>query len=45
MNPLAFLILATLTIASALMVVFARNPIYSVLWLVICFFSISMVMT
>lgn len=41
MNPIAFLILATLTIASALMVVFARNPIYSVLWLVICFFSIT----
>ncbi|MCB0820160.1 MAG: NADH-quinone oxidoreductase subunit J [Bacteroidetes bacterium] len=41
MSPIAFLILATLTISSALLVVFSRNPIYSVLWLVICFFSIT----
>jgi NADH-quinone oxidoreductase subunit J len=41
MNPIAFLILAALTLGSALMVVFARNPIYSVLWLIICFFSIT----
>lgn len=41
MNPIAFLILASMTIGSALMVVFARNPIYSVLWLIICFFSIT----
>lgn len=41
MSSIAFLILAALTIASALMVVFAKNPIYSVLWLVICFFSIT----
>jgi len=41
MNPIAFLILAALTIGSGLMVVFARNPIYSVLWLIICFFSIT----
>jgi NADH-quinone oxidoreductase subunit J len=30
-----------LTLASALMVVFSKSPIYSVLWLVICFFSIT----
>jgi NADH-quinone oxidoreductase subunit J len=41
MTPIAFLILAALTIGSALMVVFSKNPIYSVLWLVICFFSIT----
>ncbi|MFM2284651.1 MAG: hypothetical protein RLZZ543_148 [Bacteroidota bacterium] len=41
MSSIAFLILAALTISSALMVVFAKNPIYSVLWLVICFFSIT----
>ena len=41
MVSIAFLILAALTIGSALMVVFSKNPIYSVLWLVICFFSIT----
>ena len=41
MTPIAFLILAALTLGSALMVVFSKNPIYSVLWLVICFFSIT----
>ena len=41
MNPIAFLILSVLTISSALMVVFSKNPIYSVLWLIICLFSIT----
>lgn len=41
MSSLAFLLLAVLTLSSALMVVFSKNPIYSVLWLVICFFSIT----
>ncbi len=41
MTSIVFLILATLTLASALMVVFSKSPIYSVLWLVICFFSIT----
>lgn len=41
MSSIAFLILALLTISSALMVVFSRNPIYSVLYLVLCFFSIT----
>ncbi len=36
-----FLALAALTVISGLMVVFARSPIYSVLSLVVCFFSIS----
>jgi NADH-quinone oxidoreductase subunit J len=30
---------ATLTIASALAVVFARNPVHSVLWLIVAFFN------
>lgn len=41
MTSVVFLLLATLTLASALMVVFSKSPIYSVLWLVICFFSIT----
>ena len=41
MTPIAFLILAALTIGSALMVVFSKNPIHRVLWLVICLFSIT----
>jgi len=41
MLTIAFYILATLTIASALMVLFSKSPIYSVLWLVVCFFSIT----
>lgn len=41
MSSIIFLLLAVLTLASALMVVFSKSPIYSVLWLVICFFSIT----
>lgn len=41
MSSIVFLVLAVLTLASALMVVFSKSPIYSVLWLVICFFSIT----
>jgi NADH-quinone oxidoreductase subunit J len=41
MSSIVFLLLAVLTLASALMVVFSKSPIYSVLWLVICFFSIT----
>jgi NADH-quinone oxidoreductase subunit J len=36
-----FFILSAISILSALLVVFNRNPIYSVLWLVVCFFSIA----
>jgi NADH-quinone oxidoreductase subunit J len=36
---LAFYLFATLTIASALAVVFARNPVHSVLWLIVAFFN------
>jgi NADH-quinone oxidoreductase subunit J len=33
--------LAAFTLLSALFVVFSKNPIYSVLWLILCFFSIA----
>ena len=35
----AFYLFATLTIASALAVIFARNPVHSVLWLILAFFN------
>jgi len=41
MNSIAFLFLALITISSALYVVFAKNPVYSVLSLIVCFFSIT----
>ena len=40
MSPV-FIILSTLTLLSALGVIFNRNPIYSALHLVLCFFSIA----
>jgi len=36
---IAFYLFATLTIAPALAVVFARNPVHSVLWLILAFFN------
>ena len=36
---IAFILFATLTIASALAVIFARNPVHSVLWLILAFFN------
>ena len=36
---IAFYLFATLTIASALAVIFARNPGHSVLWLIVSFFN------
>jgi len=36
-----FFFLAFISIMSALMVVFSKNPIHSVLYLVVCFFSIA----
>jgi len=35
----AFYLFATLTIASAVAVIFARNPVHSVLWLIVSFFN------
>jgi NADH-quinone oxidoreductase subunit J len=36
---IAFYLFATMTIASAVSVIFARNPVHSVLWLIVAFFS------
>ena len=36
---IAFYVFATMTIASAVAVIFARNPVHSVLWLIVAFFS------
>lgn len=41
MSPWLFYILSFLTIVSAMMVVFSRKPIYSVLYMVFCFFTIA----
>jgi len=35
----AFYLFAAITIASALLVIFARNPVHSVLWLILAFFN------
>ncbi|QIK79755.1 NADH-quinone oxidoreductase subunit J [Sphingomonas piscis] len=36
---IAFYLFATVTIASAIAVIFARNPVHSVLWLILAFFN------
>jgi NADH-quinone oxidoreductase subunit J len=36
---LAFYLFATVTIASAIAVIFSRNPVHSVLWLILAFFN------
>jgi NADH-quinone oxidoreductase subunit J len=41
MNQLLFFTLSALTIISALVVVFTRKPMYSVLSLIVCFFTIA----
>lgn len=41
MNQLVFYTLTALTIVSALVVVFTRKPMYSVLSLIVCFFTIA----
>ena len=38
-GAIAFYLFATLTIASAVAVIFARNPVHSVLWLILAFFN------
>jgi len=40
-NGLIFTLLSTLSLFSALMVIFSRSAMYSVLYLVVCFFSIA----
>jgi NADH-quinone oxidoreductase subunit J len=43
MNPttIAFILLSLLAIGSALMMIFSKNPVHSVLWLILVFFAIS----
>jgi len=41
MSQLLFYILSALTVISALVVVFAKHPMYSVLSLIVCFFTIA----
>ena len=41
MNSIVFLVLALLTIGAAMMVVLSRNPISSILFLVLVFFSLA----
>ena len=41
MSQLLFYTLSALTIISALIVVFSKNPMYSVLSLIVCFFTIA----
>ncbi|WP_265570538.1 NADH-quinone oxidoreductase subunit J [Sphingomicrobium nitratireducens] len=36
---IAFYLFASLTVLSALLVIFARNPVHSVLWLIVAFFN------
>ncbi|MEQ7872559.1 NADH-quinone oxidoreductase subunit J [Sphingomonas sp. ASV193] len=36
---IAFYLFAAMTIASAVFVIFARNPVHSVLWLIVAFFN------
>jgi NADH-quinone oxidoreductase subunit J len=41
MDQLLFLILSTLSIGGAILVIFSKNPVYSVLFLIMTFFSIA----
>ena len=40
-TPILFWFLSVLTLFSALMVIASKNPIYSVMWLILTFFAIS----
>jgi NADH-quinone oxidoreductase subunit J len=40
-SEIIFYFLAAVSVVTALMVVFSKNPIYSVMWLIACFFSIA----
>ena len=41
MIEVLFYILSTITLGTALLTIFSRNPIHSAIYLVICFFSIA----
>ena len=38
-QAIAFYLFASIVIASAVMVIMARNPVHSVLWLILAFFN------
>ncbi len=38
-QAIAFYFFATIVVASAVMVVMAKNPVHSVLWLILTFFN------
>lgn len=40
-TTIAFIILSVIAVGAALMMVSSKNPVYSVLWLIVVFFSIS----
>jgi len=40
-TPILFWVLSALSLFSALMVITSKNPVYSVMWLIIVFFTIS----
>jgi len=40
-TPILFWILSVLAVFSALMVITSKNPVFSVIWLILVFFSIS----
>jgi len=40
-TEILFYVLSALALASALMVIVSKNPVYSVLWLIVTFFTIS----
>jgi NADH-quinone oxidoreductase subunit J len=41
MSEIAFYVLSAIALLSAVLVVFAKSPVHSVLYLVLCFFSIA----
>jgi NADH-quinone oxidoreductase subunit J len=43
-QTLTFYLFAVLLIASAVFVIMARNPVHSVLWLIVCFFNAAALM-
>ncbi|MBC8205278.1 NADH-quinone oxidoreductase subunit J [bacterium] len=41
MNPIIFLILSVITVGAAVMVIFSRNPVSSILYLILAFFCLA----
>ena len=40
-TPILFWVLSTMALGSALMVITSKNPVHSVIWLILVFFAIS----